>query len=277
VTGAERQLDPVLPPFPVMVMDSQASDPHLTVTQQNRSGPIESVLLATGVAGGFVANNYAVLFDPVAARVQWLIDPFAFFRRALLPDEIMPVPDVTTISGRRIYFSHIDGDGWNNISTLEKYREQRPSSAAVILEELIRPYPGLPVTVAPVGADSDPDYNGRLSAGRIAAEIFALPQVEVGSHTYTHPYRWTFFESYDRAAEKELLKQQSASHRSPSVVPRLTNELDTIARAYSQRPFDLGLEVEGALKPQKLWRPPVNEQRFISGAEMRSHSRRRFG
>jgi hypothetical protein len=256
VTAAERRPDPVLPPFPVILMDSQACDPHLTVTQQNRSGLVESVLVATSPAGGFVANNYAILLDPLVGRLQWLIDPFAFFRRALLADETMPVPDVTTISGRRIYFSHIDGDGWNNVSSLEKYREQRLSSAAVVLDELIRPYPGLPVTVAPVGADNDPDYRGSTSAGRIAREIFALSQVEVGSHTYTHPYRWGFFASYDRVIEQALLKKQSSAERSRhTIIPKLTRDSDTIVRAYSQRAFDLGLEVEGALRAAEALAP----------------------
>jgi len=46
-------------------------------------------------------------------------------------DERLPVPDVTTLDGRRMYFSHIDGDGWNNISEIEGYRETQTTVADV--------------------------------------------------------------------------------------------------------------------------------------------------
>jgi hypothetical protein len=45
------------------------------------------------------------------------------------------------LSGRRIWFSHIDGDGWNNISYLEDYRDKSTIAATVVLRELIAPYP----------------------------------------------------------------------------------------------------------------------------------------
>ena len=49
-----------------------------------------------------------------------------------------------------IYFGRIDGDGSNNLSNVEKYREQHLSVLrSGLLRELILPYPGTPVTVAP--------------------------------------------------------------------------------------------------------------------------------
>ena len=132
---AERRLDPPLPGFSVFSLEPGRSTPHLTVVPPKGAGLVESVLVATGAAGGFVANNYAISYDVRADRLQWLIEPFAFFRRALLGDEYFPIPDVTTISGRRLYFSHIDGDGWNNISSVEQYHEQRLPSALVVLRE----------------------------------------------------------------------------------------------------------------------------------------------
>ncbi len=42
---------------------------------------------------------------------RWILDPFAFLRKALrlVP---LPSPDATTENGRRIATVHIDGDGF---------------------------------------------------------------------------------------------------------------------------------------------------------------------
>src|SRR5262249_6784916 len=78
-------------------------------------------------------------------------------------------------------------------------------AAGVVLRELIAPYPDLPVAVGVIGADIDERY-GTPEAGRVAArELFALPQVEVATHSYTHPYQWSFFENYDRQLEERLI------------------------------------------------------------------------
>jgi hypothetical protein len=261
VTTAERRLNPPLPPFSVVSLESDRSIPHLTILYPRGTGFAESVLVATGPAGGFVANNYAVSHDTRADRHQWMIEPFGFFRRALLDDEKFPVPDVTTISGRRLYFSHIDGDGWSNISTADWYREVHMLSAEVVLRELIEPYPSLPVTVGFVAADGDPDYGAHPRARQIAREIFALPQVQVGSHTYTHPYEWAFYERYDRALERQRLQQAAARKAEPrgalgAQVFSKPDAVDTRLRAYAQRPFDLHVEVEGSLRAAESLAPP---------------------
>lgn len=261
ITNAERRLDPPLPPFSVVSLKSDQTVAHLTITHPKGAGFAESVLVATSPAGGFVANNYAIWHDTRANRHQWMIEPFAFFRRALLDDENIPVPDVTTISGRRLYFSHVDGDGWSNVSTAERYRESHMLSAEVVLRQLIEPYRDLPVTVGFVAADGDPDYGAHPRARQIAREIFALPQVAVGSHTYTHPYDWTFYERYDRAIERQRLQQAAARTVEPrsALGARVFSKpdvADTTLRAYSQRPFDLHVEVEGSLRAAESLAPP---------------------
>lgn len=48
---------------------------------------------------------------PGIGQSRWAIDPPSFLQRALaLPP--MPVPDATTENGRRLFFAHIDGDGF---------------------------------------------------------------------------------------------------------------------------------------------------------------------
>ena len=117
---------------------------------------------------------------------------------------------------------------------MEQYHEQRLPSAQVVLRELIAPYPGLPVTVGLVAADADPDHGGQLSARPIARAIFALPQVEVGSHTYTHPYRSGLFEAYDRALEQRLVQEatRAKNERPADLTTRAEPQID--AGAYQR-------------------------------------------
>jgi hypothetical protein len=165
---------------------------------------------------------------------------------------------VTTISGRRIWFSHIDGDGWNNVSYIESYRDKPTIAAGVVLRELIAPYPDLPVAIGVIGADIDERYGGPEAARAVARELYALPQVEVATHTYTHPYQWSFFESYDRALEERIngpdesewtavvgdRMRRAARRLFPGLV-RKNAETETKfidddpPRAYSEFPFDL--------------------------------------
>ena len=78
--------------------------------------------MTTSRNGGYVSDEYTIFFEPNTDRLRWTVNPFAFFRKAF-GEERFPIPDVTTLSGRRMYFSHIDGDGWNNVSEIEGYRE----------------------------------------------------------------------------------------------------------------------------------------------------------
>jgi len=173
---------------------------------------------------------------------------------------------VTTISGRRIWFSHIDGDGWNNVSYIESYRDKPTIAAGVVLRELIAPYPDLPVAIGVIGADIDERYGGPEAARAAARELYALPQVEVATHTYTIPTNGSFFESYDRALEERINGPDESEwiavvgdriHRAarrlfPGLV-RKSAETETKfidddpPRAYSEFPFDLDQEVRGAI------------------------------
>ena len=66
------RLDPPLPGFSVISLEPGRSTPHLTVAHPKGAGSAESVLVATGAAGGFVASNYAISYDVRADRLQWL-------------------------------------------------------------------------------------------------------------------------------------------------------------------------------------------------------------
>jgi uncharacterized protein (TIGR01370 family) len=138
--------------------------------------------------GGYALSPYVILSMPGQdSDERWLLDPFAFLQQALrLP--AVPVPDVTTENGRRLMIAHIDGDGFPS-------RAELPGNAfagEVMLTEVLQRF-RVPTTVSVIEGEVGPDglfpkYSPQLEA--IARRIFALPHVEVASHTFSHPFRW---------------------------------------------------------------------------------------
>jgi hypothetical protein len=261
--GFERPLDPVLPPYPIVGTFGSDVTSHLVLEDNNQQ--LASSVVLTSNRGGYAASGYIIYQEPGTGRTKWIIDPFAFFQKAF-GVELMPIPDVTTLSGRRLWFSHIDGDGWNNGSLIEAYRDKPTISATVVLRELIAPYPDLPVTIGVIGADVDDRYGVPEAARATARELFALPQVEVATHSYTHPYQWSFFENYDRKLEERLIgpdesewkavlgdRMRRLGRRLFPGLARKSGETEgrpgegDPPRAFSDYPFDLDQEVRGAI------------------------------
>ena len=270
--GFEQKLDKVVPGFPVVNLLPGQTKVHLEMEVPTAQGQRRSVVVATSPRGGFAAQNFTVSLEPNTDRLAWQINPFLFFKLAL-GDERFPVPDVTTVSGRRLYFSQIDGDGWNNLTEVEGYRERQTLSAEVVAREAIENYPDLPVSVGLIAGDTLPLLGGNPDAARAARRLFAQPQVEVASHTYSHPYTWSFFETYRREEEERLvrtyrppaqplrerlgdllLEAAGREVRSARYDPYVAGT-DDLPRTYLREPFDLDREVAGALKVAEALAP----------------------
>lgn len=137
--------------------------------------------------GGFILDPYVLLEIPGTEHVKWVVDPFAFLVAALrLP--ALPVPDITTENGRRLFFSHIDGDGFPSLAE----QAGSPPAAEVLLKEVLERY-RVPTTMSVIESEVSPDglypkLSPKLEA--IARRMFALPHVEIASHTYAHPFLW---------------------------------------------------------------------------------------
>jgi polysaccharide biosynthesis protein PelA len=153
MVGFEQKLDKALPGFPLMLQTSNELEAHLTIDAMTPEGPRKAVVIATGPRGGFASQNFTVILEPNTDRLSWVLNPFLFFAKSLATERF-PIPDVTTVSGRRIYFSQIDGDGWNNLSDVEGYRQVL--SSEVVARELIEPFPDLPVSIGLIAADVQP-------------------------------------------------------------------------------------------------------------------------
>lgn len=280
MVGFERPLDKALPDFTVMTATGSDVTVHLSAEAPYRKGRLTAALVATSPTGGYCSDEFAIYFEPNTDRLRWNLNPFAFFKRAF-GDETFPVPDVTTLSGRRIYFSHIDGDGWNNVSDIEGFRENQVLSSEVIAREAIEAFPDLPVSIGLIAGDVDPRLGGTRSAAKVARRLFALPQVEVASHTYSHPFDWQFFESYDRSREMDKIERAQRPDQTMWEKVRLTAMRlggaassgerrdkyiagsSDLPRSYLKDPFDLAKEINGSLAYAEALAPPGKKAKIL--------------
>ena len=269
MVGFERPFPPILAPYHRVSLIPGSAVSHLSVRRIGRSETDQ--LIVTGPAGGYAGEDYSGAL-PVD-EWSWYINPFEFFRAALATDDI-PKLDTTTLSGRRIFYSHVDGDGWHNVSSAETYRGKQISSAEVQYEQILLKYPDLPVTIGPITGDLDPSWYGSEAARRLARKIFELPNVEAGSHTHSHPFAWGFFRNADPRREEPFLKlypsrpghSQGDSVWRPEDLPldggtaaRSDDDMSKQyqrPRSYAVKPFDLNLEIAGSLKALADLLPP---------------------
>lgn len=163
-----------------------AADAQSLISIQSENG-ITLTQASKTKYGALIAAPWLIDTLPMEGS-YWVVDPKAILTDAMGLAPIL-APDTTTVSGRRMLTLHIDGDGFTSVA----HFAGRPYAAEIIRDEVIKKYQ-LPLTSSIIQADIEP--NGLHSADspkleKIAKEIFALPYVEVASHTYSHPYFWT--------------------------------------------------------------------------------------
>lgn len=152
----------------------------------------EQVAAAITPWGGYAMSPFTVVTLAAGAGERWIVDPFGFFSQALqLP--AMPVPDVSTESGRRLFMVHMDGDGWVSRSELPG----NPLAAELVRDRVVKKYP-VPMTISVIEAEISPDgLYPELSplAEQVAKDIFRAPHVALASHSYSHPFFWAKVEA----------------------------------------------------------------------------------
>lgn len=179
--------------------------------------------------GGFVLDPYVIQEVPGTEQVRWLINPFAFLTGALQLSPL-PVPDLTTENGRRLLLVHIDGDGFPSRAELPG----SPLAGRVLLDEIFKRYRiphSMSVIEAEIATHGLYPKDGK-EMEEISRQMFALPHIEVASHTYSHPYRW------DNSVKHGLFKNAAANVSYHLPVPgyqlNLQREI-TGAMAYIQK------------------------------------------
>jgi polysaccharide biosynthesis protein PelA len=214
-------------------------------------------LISIGPNGGWIRENTMLYYYKNGSLAKWYINPFEIIFK-IFEIEKMPIPDTTTLSGRRIYYSHIDGDGLRNITEINPYKihsgpENHVYACDVVLEHLIRPHSDLPVTVSAIAGDLDLKWFGTSALQKVIKNIFALPQVEVGSHTYSHPFNWDYYKDPDSSKkemreygyfpDKKLLDEYLKSDKHQKKIAGYT-----LPRAYMLGKFEIDKEVRGSIK-----------------------------
>jgi hypothetical protein len=133
--------------------------------------------------GGYCQNPFYMFNNEDAL---WTINPFIYFKNALkLPD--VPMPDTTTENGERIFFSHIDGDGF-----MEFNYNSKKFSSEMLYEKIFTKYK-FPISASIIEAELAPyglypQWSKQLI--KIAKKIYKLPNIEPASHTFSHPFVW---------------------------------------------------------------------------------------
>jgi polysaccharide biosynthesis protein PelA len=190
--GFERQPRPQANEFTPLAI--KRGRPLLTLSK----GKTQQIAAAIMPWGGYVMDPFGLVTLPSQEEARWVIDPFAFFKEALrLPT--MPVPDVTTESGRRMLLVHMDGDGFVSRSELPG----NPFAGEVIRDRIVKKFP-VPMAISVIEAELSPQglyrqYAQQLEA--VARDIFRSPNVEIASHSYTHPFNWEKAQAAGEAAQ----------------------------------------------------------------------------
>ncbi|MGE4157785.1 MAG: hypothetical protein AB7F75_01670 [Planctomycetota bacterium] len=179
----ERSLDGPLKYFREIRARHFDSKVYLTLLHLDAPKALCDAVVTTP-RGGYVETSYALASDPDSPARQWRIDPFRFFTEAYrLQDN--PRPDVTTRNGRRLWFSHIDGDALTNGSFLGA----DILSGQVIMDRILKRYK-LPFTVSIVTGLVDEAGLGTPEVVSMAREMLSLPNVEPACHGHAHPAEW---------------------------------------------------------------------------------------
>ena len=135
--------------------------------------------------GGFARAG--VIMTSVNDNDLWIANPFKLLKDTLkLPD--IPAPDPTTENGKRILFSHIDGDAI--MSKVEW--EPEKFDGETIYEYILKRFK-IPISVSFVVADILPNGlypQDSKKLNEIARKMMALPNTEGATHTLTHPFFW---------------------------------------------------------------------------------------
>jgi len=179
----ERTLDEEIGYYELIKSIQEENNIYLSLKRTDMDDS-ESAVVVTTPQGGFAMESYVLFSDPLTGKRRWRINPFSFFEKAFQLEN-KPKFDTTTLFGRRIAYSHIDGDGLRNISEIDS----KSYSGEIILNEILKKYP-FPITVSFIAADVHPKHYGSKKLTEIAKGMLIRPNVEIGVHGYTHPLDW---------------------------------------------------------------------------------------
>lgn len=158
---------------------------HTYASITDAKGRVSPLIFKTSWGGAALAPYPVDSLDN--SSDYWYVEPFSFFEKMLnLP--ALPAADVTTESGLRILTSHVDGDGFPSRS----WFKGRPLVSEVLYDEVFKAIE-IPHTVSVIQGEVADDGMYKEQSEeleKVARKIFELPNVEIASHTFSHPFDW---------------------------------------------------------------------------------------
>ncbi|MFM2476148.1 endo alpha-1,4 polygalactosaminidase [Celerinatantimonas sp. MCCC 1A17872] len=157
---------------------------HALISLKTASGPIVQASMTSN--GGIVLAPWMIKNIPMGDN-RWIVNPMNLLTKVL---KLPPIPafDVTTVSGRRAFLLHMDGDGFPSLSRFPG----QPYAGEEFKDKILKRYK-LPFTFSVIEGEVGPKglypaISPKLEA--IARAIFKLPYVEIATHTFSHPFFW---------------------------------------------------------------------------------------
>lgn len=249
----------LIEPGPYAVLT--AADPAATrLRLEARDVPVDLVVTAPGA---LYAHDSALARPDPRGGALWVADPFALLGHVLDAGP-WPVPDTTTLSGRRIFFATVDAEGWLSRLPARDFGDRPPLAAEVLEQDLLVPFADLPISVAVLAGDLDPAVAGApAEQGReVAARVLALPHVQPATAGLSMIRDWTFFSAYDPDAEAAALVLGRSRRDGGGLVASAVQNLGSAfgdrnasafdvtpdaPRKYAHLAFDIEAETAGAL------------------------------
>ena len=138
--------------------------------------------------GGALLSPFLV-FEASEETLLQFADPFKLLNE-IWPANTFPAPDPTTRDGLRVFYTHVDGDGFSSLSAVDPGK----TCAEVLYDRLLKDLPW-PITISVVEAEIRGQMLSQAKGEsetltEIARRIYELPNVEPASHSYSHPYLW---------------------------------------------------------------------------------------
>jgi len=169
--------------FGAVQSTSDTNKIHLEV--KLKSGQLAHQVI-TAPWGGLISHPY-LLEDHGGGQRRYITDPFKFVETSLAHTP-RPVFDTTTQNGRRLLTIHVDGDGFASRAFLPG----APLSGKVLLDQFIA-NTDLPHTISVIEGEVGkaglyPEKHEEFE--EVARRIFREPNVELASHSYSHPFYW---------------------------------------------------------------------------------------
>jgi hypothetical protein len=175
----ECKLGPVLPDYPVLSAKRASTRTGVILETPPYDGKRKTVLVAIGERGAYAALNYEFCHQrPPLYQGKWIVNPFAFFHAAFgSTDE--PIPDVTTASGNRLYFSVLVNEGWTRSSKIDGFRDRPVMAGEVVVRELIESFRDLPATIVLLAKEVAKSGRTARQAEMLLQRLLARPNVDL--------------------------------------------------------------------------------------------------